>query len=170
MRLFLLTDGSVSPKLSVGFGAYLVYTKAPETLGELRGLIKVKKFENTSSTKLELQTLLWALSEISEREVISYTDSQNIVGLLSRKEKLIGNSYCSKSGKRIRNHELYREFFESIEKFDIQFHLLSGHKPSRSKGHIDEVFSFVDRASRHALRAYSKSNFQQAAGGKREDL
>jgi ribonuclease HI len=158
MRLFLLTDGSLNPKLGIGFGAYLAFAKTPETLAELGGLIKIKRFKNTSSTKLELQTLIWALSEISEKEVVSYTDSQNIIGLLYRKERLIRDSYCSKGGRQIKNHELYKEFFESIERFDIQFHLISGHKPSRNKDRIDEMFSFVDRASRNALRSYSRIN------------
>ena len=159
MRLFLLTDGSVNPKRGVGFGAYLAFTKAPENINDLGNLIKIKRFENTSSTKLELQTLLWALSEISESEVVSYTDSQNILGLLSRKDRLVENRYCSKNGRRIRNHELYKEFYESTEKFDIQFHLLSGHMPSSCKHRIDEMFSLVDRASRNALRSYSKNTF-----------
>jgi len=158
MKLFLFTDGSVNPKLGIGFGAYLAYTKTPETLAELGGLIKIKRFKNTSSAKLELQTLLWALSEISEKEVVSYTDSQNIVSLISRKERLIRDSYCSKGGRRIRNHELYKEFFECIGKFDIQFHLISGHKPLKCKDRVDEMFSFVDRASRNALRSCSRIN------------
>jgi ribonuclease HI len=163
MRLILLTDGSVNPKRGVGFGAYLAFTKAPEHIDDLSDLIKVKRFEDTSSTKLELQTLLWALSEISEREVVSYTDSQNIPGLLSRKDRLVANRYCSKNGRRIRNHALYKAFFESTEQFDIQFHLLSGHMPSRCKHRIDEMFSLVDRAARNALRSDTKSSFQPIA-------
>lgn len=170
MRLSLLTDGSVNPKLGIGFGAYLAFEKTPETLAELGGLIKIKQFKNTSSTKLELQTLLWALSEISEKEIVSYTDSQNIMSLLYRKERLVRNSYCSRGGRPIKNHELYKEFFESIERFDIQFHLISGHKPLRCKDRIDEIFSLVDRASRNALRSYSKINSNQADAPDRNKL
>jgi len=124
MSMFLLTDGSVNPKSGIGFGAYLAFPNNSESMVELGDLIKVKRFENTSSTKLELETLLWALSEMTEGKVVSYTDSQNIAGLLSRRERLIENDYCSRGGRKIRNHELYREFFEFIEKFEIQFRLL----------------------------------------------
>jgi ribonuclease HI len=160
MGVFLFTDGSVNPKQGVGFGAYIAFMNEPDTIDELRDCIKIKKFENTSSTKLELQTLLWALSEISEREVTSFTDSQNIVGLLSRKERLVENNYCSKAGKRISNHELYKEFFDYTEKLNIQFHHIQGHKPSRIKYRLDEIFTLVDRASRNALRSYSKNKLQ----------
>ena len=157
MKLFLLTDCSVNPKQGVGFGAYLAFTEATLNIDELSALINIKRFENTSSTKLELQTLLWALGERSEREIVSYTDSKNIVGLLSRKKRLTENQYCSKNGRRIRNHELYKEFFECTKKLDIEFHLLSGHMPSSCKHRIDQMFSLVDRASRSELRSYSKS-------------
>jgi ribonuclease HI len=164
MRVSLFTDGSMNPKQGVGFGAYIAFMKEPENIDDLSESIKIKKFENTSSVKLELQTLLWALSEISEREVVSFTDSQNIVGLLSRKERLVENNYCSKAGRQIRNHELYKEFFEYTLRFNIQFHHIRGHKPSRIKHRLDEIFTLVDRASRNALRSYLKNNDQPVAG------
>jgi len=156
MGVFLFTDGSVNPQQDIGFGAYIAFTKEPENIDDLSECIKIKKFENTSSTKLELQTLLWALSEISAKEVTSFTDSQNIVGLLPRKERLVENNYCSKAGRQISNHELYKEFFEYTLRFNIQFHHIQGHKPSRIKHRLDEIFTLVDRASRNALRTYSE--------------
>jgi len=163
MGVFLFTDGSVNPQHGVGFGAYIAFMQEPDTIDELRESIKIKKFENTSSTKLELQTFLWALSEISASEVTSFTDSQNIVGLLARKERLVENNYCSKSGRRITNHELYKIFFEYTLRFNMQFHHIQGHKPSRIKHRLDEIFTLVDRASRNALRSYSKNTFQSVA-------
>ena len=112
--MFLLTDGSVNPKSGIGFGAFLAFSDIHEELDSLSERIQFRKFENTSSTKLELQTLLWALSKMTEKEIVSYTDSQNIFGLLSRKKRLIENDFCSKGGRQIRNHEIYREFYESV--------------------------------------------------------
>ena len=156
--MFLFTDGSVNSKQKVGFGVYLAIATLPENLSALKGLIKVKQFNNTSSTKLELQTLLWALSETANNEIVSYTDSQNIVGLLSRQKRLTTNNYYSKKGKLLKNHDLYKDFFESIDKLDIQFNFISGHKPAKNKDHLDKIFSLVDQASRNALRAYIKNN------------
>ncbi len=154
MKIYLLTDGSVDPKSGIGFGAYLTFSKPLKSVDSLIDAVKVRRFENTSSTKLELQTLLWALSEIQGQEIISYTDSQNITGLPARKERLIKNSYTSRSGKLIRNHKLYSDFFAATEQLDIQFRLINGHKPSQTKNQIDQIFSIVDRASRKALRNY----------------
>ena len=158
MSLFLFTDGSVNPQLGVGFGASLSFNEPPENVEDLRNSIKIKRFENTSSTVLELQTLLWALSEISESEIVSYTDSQNILSLLSRRERLIQNGFVSRSGKLVRNHLLYKEFFESIEGRNIVFNQLSGHMPSMFRHGVNEIFALVDRASRNALRDYAKSH------------
>jgi ribonuclease HI len=154
MKIYLLTDGSVDPKSGIGFGAYLTFSEPLKSIDALIDAVKVKRFENTSSTRLELQTLLWALSEIQGQEIVSCTDSQNIAGLPARKERLIKNSFLSRVGKLMRNHELYSDFFKVTEQLDIQFSLISGHKPSRHKEQIDRIFSLVDRASRKALRNY----------------
>ena len=152
MKLMLFTDGSVNTKLRVGYGAYLVLSEGqdPQT-----GHIKLKQFTDTSSTKLELQTLLWALSEITSPEIISYTDSQNIAGLSSRRKKLEENDYYAKNGKRLNNHELYQKFYKVTDNLDIKLNQVRGHTASSRKSHIEKIFSLVDRASRNALRAYS---------------
>ena len=159
MSVFLFTDGSVNPQNGVGFGAVLKFSTDLEfeNVNDLRDLLKIKRFENTSSTVLELQTLLWALSEISEREIVSYTDSQNILSLLSRKERLVKNGFVSRSGKLVRNHLLYKEFFEAIEGRNIVFNQVSGHMPSGRRHGVNEFFALVDRASRNALRTDSKA-------------
>ena len=157
MKLILFTDGSVNTKLKVGFGAYLAF---PEDQLSLTGDIRLKRFEDTSSTKLELQVLLWALSEISAPEVISYTDSQNIAGLNGRRKELEKNDYYSRNGRRLNNHELYRQFYQLTDKVHITFRQIRGHAPANKKSHIDMVFSLVDRASRKALRVYTGNQNQ----------
>ena len=82
----LFTDGSVNTHSNIGYGAYLAVPEGGLSVDVLRTRVKVKKFEHTSSTKLELQTLLWALSDIQAlgSRVIVYTDSQNIMGFTGK--------------------------------------------------------------------------------------
>jgi ribonuclease HI len=141
----------VNTQTRIGYGAYLAF---PEGQTPLASQIKIKQFADTSSTKLELQTLLWALSEISATEVISYTDSQNIVGLNSRRKKIEENEYYAKNGKLLKNHELYRQFYQRLPYVTISFIQVRGHTPSKAKSDVNLIFSMVDRASRNALRAY----------------
>ena len=150
----LLTDGSVSPRSNIGYGAYLVVSERGLSLDSLKPRVKMRRFEHTSSTKLELQTLLWALSDIQVlgNRVIVYVDSQNILGLQERRDWFEQNDYRSKKNKRLNNYELYQEFFRMTDQLDCKFVKVRGHQKSDQKDNIDRLFTIVDRASRNALR------------------
>ena len=154
-KIKLFTDSSVNPQEKIGFGSFLLLnndeTKAFE---DLKKDIKLKRFEDTSSTKLELQTLLWALEEIVDNELIIdvYTDCQNIIGLENRRDKLEKNHFYSTSGKLMNNHELYKNFYEKLDKLNLTFIKVKGHKKNSLKDEIDNIFNLVDRVSRNALR------------------
>lgn len=152
VRLF--TDGSVNNHSNIGYGAYLAVFKAEHSLDSLRTRVKVRRFEHTSSTKLELQTLLWALSDIQAmgRRVLVYTDSQNIVGLQGRRDRLEKNDYRTKKNKHLNNYELYQKFYRMTDQLKCEFVKVTGHQVSNQKDDVDRLFTLVDRASRNALR------------------
>jgi ribonuclease HI len=153
-KLMLLTDGSVNTQSNIGYGAYLVVSECELSLDSLRARVKVRRFEHTSSTKLELQTLLWALRDIQALggKVIVYTDSQNIMGLQGRRERFEQNNYRSKKNRRLNNYELYQEFYRITDQLNCKFVKVRGHQVSNQKDDIDRLFTLVDRASRNALR------------------
>ena len=153
-KIKLFTDSSVNPQEKIGFGSFLILEEKNISFEEMKKSIKIKRFENTSSTKLELQTFLWSLKEIIDKNVIIevYTDCQNIIGLENRRKRLETNDYKSSKGKLINNYELYKEFFEKIDKLNIIFIKVKGHKKSSLKDEIDNIFNLVDKASRKALR------------------
>jgi ribonuclease HI len=153
-KIKLFTDSSVNPQEKIGFGAYLILNDENESLEELKEHIKIKRFENTSSTKLELQTLLWALDQIIDKDNIVevYTDCQNIIGLENRRDKLEKNHFYSTSGKLMNNHDLYKDFYEKLDELTLSFIKVKGHKKNSLKDDIDNIFNLVDRASRNALR------------------
>lgn len=153
-EVMLLTDGSVDVKSKIGYGAYLAVNKQCASLDFMHTLVKVRRFEHTSSTKLELQTLLWALSEIdtSEKKVILYTDSQNIIGLPGRRMRFEQHGYRSKNHALIANYKLYQEFYVLTDQINIELIKVHGHRVSNQKDYIDKLFTIVDRASRNALR------------------
>ncbi len=147
MKLF--TDGSVNPQSGIGYGAYLIVLED----GSLED-IKTKRFENSSSTKLELEVLLWALSDIKtiDSKITIYSDCQNIIGLHSRRKRLEQNGYKSKKNEYIKNYRLYQEFYRLFDQLDYEFIKVKGHKKSSQKDDIDKLFTLVDKASRNALR------------------
>ncbi|ARU48514.1 ribonuclease HI [Sulfurospirillum diekertiae] len=152
-----MSDGSVNTQTHVGFGAYLIVPEntpleAFETLH-----VKVKKFTQTSSTKLELQTLLWALNEVKdfEEEIMIYTDSQNIITLPSRRERFERNGYATKQKKIHEHAALYQVFYRVMDEMKCSLMKVKGHKQAFDKDVIDRYFTLVDRASREALRKSS---------------
>ena len=156
----LYIDGSVDTKSKTGFGAYLLIdANAPNT--DYQNRIEVKQFDFTSSTKLELQNILWALSQIgaSGGSLAVYTDSQNLVQLPVRRSALEENNFKSKKGSQLRNHELYREFFKGMDRLDCRLVKVKGHKRNSEKDANDKIFTFVDRAARKALRAHQSKRF-----------
>ncbi len=153
-KIKLFTDSSVNPQEKIGFGSFLLLDEEIKSFEDFKNDIKIKRFDNTSSTKLELQTLLWALEEIADNNISIeiYTDCQNIIGLENRREKLEKNNFYSTSGKLMNNHELYKDFYEKLDELNLTFVKVKGHKKNSLKDEIDNIFNLVDRASRNALR------------------
>ena len=153
-ELMLFTDGSVNIRSKIGYGAYLAVSERGLSLDSLRSRVKLRRFENTSSTKLELQTLLWALGDIQTLgiKVMVYTDSQNIMGLAGRRDRLEQNDYFSKKNQRLDNYELYQEFYRITDQLACELVKVRGHQGSKQKDDIEGLFTLVDRASRQALR------------------
>jgi len=157
-ELRIFTDGSVNTRSRIGYGAYLAILERGLSYDSLRSCVQVRKFENTSSTRLELQTLLWALSDVqsSGKRVIIYTDSQNIMRLPGRRGHFEKRDYRSKKNRRLNHYELYQEFFRVTDPLDCEFIKVRGHQESNQKDEMDSIFTLVDKASRNALRKYKK--------------
>lgn len=152
-KFLLFTDGSVNVQTKVGYGASLFIAEKEINDVGLHLKVNVQRFENTSSTKLELQTLLLALENVDANlQLIVYTDSQNIIQLLERRQRLEQNNFCSKKGVPLNNNDLYKKFYQIIDKLSCEFVKVKGHQPTRQKDDIERVFTLVDKASRKALR------------------
>lgn len=153
-HLLLFTDGSVNTKTNTGWGAYLAVSDIEIPPEKLMRNMKMRRFTETSSSKLEIQTLIWALSEVLNfnGKITVYTDSQTIVGLADRRFRLQNNNYHSKSGRLINNSDLYREFFAITDQINCEFLKIKGHKKTGLKDNIDRLFTLVDRGARNAVR------------------
>lgn len=146
--LILFTDGSVHPPSRIGFGAYLAVID-----GTTDREVQIKRFENTSSSQLEIETLIWALHALQPKAVTVYTDSQNIIGLPGRRNRFEERDYLTRRNQPIKHADLYREFFHLTDLIDCTFVKVKGHRVSHQKTDLDRLFTLVDRASRRALRS-----------------
>ncbi len=156
----IFIDGSVNNQLKIGYGAYLVVSELGAAIESLKDTVRVKRFEHTNSTKLELQTLLWALSETvalgggGDMVLTVYTDSQSIIRLPGRRTRLEESNYFSSKNKQLHNYELHQEFYRLSSSLTCEFVKVIGHQPSSRKSEIDKLFGLVDQASRRSMRKY----------------
>jgi ribonuclease HI len=167
----LFTDVSLNPGRKLGVGAYLV---VPASLliekSELAGRVKVRRFEDTSSTKLEVQTVLWALEEYRNGPKIPgpgklylYSDSQCVSGLLKRRPGLLAGDFLAKRSNRpLRNSTLYRAFYAFHDELGFEVIKVKGHSRTRLNDSAHRIFSFVDKEVRKALRLWT-DEFADAA-------
>jgi ribonuclease HI len=168
-NLALFTDVSVSPGRRLGVGAYVLvpasFLEASSgAVGrpEITGRLKVRRFEDTSSTRLELQTVLWALAETlpgPQGSLTIYSDSQCIFGLPGRKSRLMSGGFLSKKTNRpLGNASLYRAFYEFHDESGFRVVKVDGHSGARARDAVHRVFSIVAREARKALKVWMKES------------
>ena len=162
----LFTDVSLNPQRKLGVGAYLLVPapfleSEPHAIeqGAVSARLKIRRFAETSSTRLELQTVLWAL-ENSRAELTGaalgslriYTDSQCVAGLVGRRAGLIDRDFLARrSGRPLTNALLYRAFYAAYDQLGFQLIKVAGHSRACSHDTVQRVFSYVDREVRKAL-------------------
>ena len=165
----LFTDASLNPGLKVGVAGYLLvpesFIKTPSNLikiSELDEILVLRRFEDTSSTKLEVQTVLWALEEYSIGSAISesgklhiYSDSQCVEGLLPRRARLESSGFHCRGGSRLlKNASLYSKYYEFHDRLKFDVTKVAGHTPSHSRNTVERIFSFIDQKVRKALKLW----------------
>jgi ribonuclease HI len=169
----LFTDVSLNPQRKLGVGGYLLVPVPflelePHDIaqGEVSARLKIKRFAETSSTKLEVQTVLWALEDSWQELTGSalgslriYTDSQCVAGLLRRRDGLLNSDFCARrSGRPLANAPLYRAFYAAYDQLGFQLIKVSGHSRASSHDTIQRIFSYVDREVRKALTLWLGHN------------
>lgn len=152
----LFTDGSAQPQTKEGYGAALLVGPDNDSLPieDLSSQIQVFKFAETSSTRVELETLLRALQDVpvESGSLTVYTDSQNILSLPDRRTRLEAQDFRSQKGKPLNNAALYQSFFEVLDRRGFTLVKVKGHKPTSQRDTTDQRFNLVDRAARKACR------------------
>lgn len=152
----LFTDASAQPQTKDGYGAALLV--GPDnhslTLEHLSAQVQTFKFTETSSTRVELETLLRALQDVPAAcsSLTVYTDSQNILSLLDRRTRLETQDFQSQKGKPLNNAALYQSFYEVLDRRGFTLVKVKGHNPTSQRDAIDQRFNLVDRAARKACR------------------
>ena len=127
-------------------------------------LLMMRRYECTSSTRLEVQTVLWALEDYRKEakgvlpgKLYIYSDSQCIAGLLRRRAAMEAKGFLSgKTNRLLKNAPLYQAFYELYDQLGFKVTKVTGHSRSCSHDTVDRIFSCIDRAVRKALREWMR--------------
>jgi len=171
-KYLIFIDVSLNPKAKIGFGAFLILPnkyleQKPDEINKMDVIqkIMIRKFENTSSTRLEIETVLWAIAEAKNQLIAEpdfyitlFTDSQCVAGLPDRRGKLELTNFC-KSGtdSPIKNAELYQKFYSLQDEFNFEIVKVRGHSRKSSQDTIHRIFSYVDREVRRRFKDWDAS-------------
>jgi ribonuclease HI len=167
----LFTDVSLNPVLKLGVGAYFVVPAAflevsPHSVerSQITDRLVMQKFESTSSTTLEVQTVLWSLEEYrnglkgsKSGKLRVYSDSQCVAGLLRRRFALEAKGFLSKrTNLELKNAALYRRFYEFYDELEFEIIKVTGHSRSFSDDTVTRIFSLVDKNVRKGLNLWMR--------------
>ncbi len=115
----------------------------------------LKDFElNTTHNRMELLSVIKSF-EFIENENFEFdkitlkSDSQYVVGIQERKEKLKNNKFITKKGTEIQNKDLVLRLIHYIEKLPIEFIKVKAHQKKTSERNINRE---VDKISRKIVR------------------
>ncbi|MFM2224079.1 MAG: ribonuclease [Bacteroidota bacterium] len=143
----IYTDGSCHTQLEIGAWASIIFVEDKKiTLTEM--------VENTTHQRMELLAVISALhyilknyAEIKLVKIIS--DSQYVIGLMRRKEKLTATDFKTKAKNEVRNTDLVKELLRLSDIFNIEFEKIKAHQKQTD---ITNYNIEVDKLCRNKVR------------------
>jgi len=146
------TDGSCNTKFKVGAWASIIL------INEDKIVLNDKEF-NTTNNRMELLAVIKSVNYIVENikfdKIEIFSDSQYVVNLVDRKEKLTDNEFITKKGNILNNSDLLQELIKLIETYSIEFVKVKAHQ---KEGNGSDYNILVDKLSRKIVRSYLAIN------------
>ena len=145
----IYTDGSCNTQFKIGAWAAIIFEG-----DELITLSHV--VENTTNQRMELTAVIESLKYLAKKHTANSTveivsDSQYVIHLVDREQKLLHSNYQTKKGTLIQNHDLVQEFFSLTKLFTIKFEKIVAHQ-KQSKIHNYNID--VDKLARKLVREF----------------
>lgn len=120
------TDGSCHTQAKIGAWVAIVLVGIEKHL--VSGIAT-----DTTNNAMELTAVIKAIEFVHDQypgintiKIIS--DSQYVVGLIARREKLVRLDYCSQKGKPLPNAALVKQLLQQALTFDLEFVKIKAHQ------------------------------------------
>jgi ribonuclease HI len=126
LNILIYTDGSCHTRLLIGTWAALLFVDGKKTV--LTGTES-----ETTHNRMELMAVIRAIEYIDEKKLegnklLIYSDSQYVVNLTSRLEKLLQNNFITKKGDLLHNADLLARLIQLISSHDTDFIKIKAHQ------------------------------------------
>jgi ribonuclease HI len=145
--IIIYTDGSCHTQIKTGaWASIILLNDEKKTLSGIE--------QNTTHNRMEIQACLESIHYVLEKtalfsEIQIYTDSQYVVGLPDRKNKLKMAGFQTKKGNSLQNQDLIEKFISLLEKYPIKLLKVKAHQ---KKSEIENLNIEVDKMVRKLLR------------------
>lgn len=146
----IYTDGSCDTVRKIGGWAAIILC------GDQKVILEGYS-ENTTHQRMELIAIIRSLEHLKTCNLLNnpieiYSDSQYVVKLGARKEKLKASVFLTNSGKPVRNADLIPMLIEYIESLNIEFIKVKAHQKAVSGENFNRQ---ADMLSRKVMRKYT---------------
>ena len=143
----IYTDGSCNTQNRIGAWVAIIFT----AIGKK---VLAETVTNTTHNRMELSAVIKAIEYIKNNypditTIKLFSDSQYVVGLPGRKEKLSVLGFSTKKGNDIQNADLVKELFEHLSTLSVEFIKVKAHQKQ------NEIFNYnieADKLSRKMMR------------------
>jgi len=143
----IYTDGSCHTQLLTGAWAAIIFIDEEKVVltGEATG---------TTHNRMELMAVIKAISYVQDNHptvtaIHIISDSQYVVGLTDRSEKLTAHNFTTKKGTQISNADLVKTLLQYIAELPLTFTKIKAHQKKDNELNFNIV---ADKLSRSIVR------------------
>ncbi len=127
----IYTDGSCHTQIRTGAWVAIVFTGTEKNI--LSAIIP-----GTTHNRMELIAVIKGIQYLlAHKRFITtirvYSDSQYVIGLPARREKIVSGNYATAKGKELQNVDLVKTFFELLSLITIELVKVKAHQKQGDK-------------------------------------
>lgn len=138
----IYTDGSCNTQTCCGAWAAIILVGEQKTV-----LCDAEK--NTTHNRMELMAVLksthFGISNYPGAALEIYTDSQYVVNIPERMEKLLNNNFVTKKGNILNNSDLVQELISLLKTQPVSFHKVKAHQKSGDQENLNREVDMICR-------------------------
>ena len=143
----IYTDGSCHTQSYIGAWAAILFIDKEKIV--LSGIVT-----DTTNNRMELTAVIKAIEYVKDKyasadNITVVSDSQYVIGLVSRKEKFTISDFKTKAGNDIRNVDLVKQLLRLHEAIDVEYVKIKAHQKQTEAANYNIE---ADKLARQILR------------------